>query len=625
MLSSKSFFRDLWGYSQAGQAGSETAFTLYPKYPIAGAGANGGVGEADLAIGYYSNANGAETPQVLCEFKDIRSALDIEQRRKGNRRSPVRQGLDYLSHARRGFIGSEPVLPTWCIISDMNEFRLYWYDRGHQQSLRFVIQPRDLFQTGGLLLPSVEAQFERFLFARVFHRETLLTHGGKAPLLGLIQQQRYKDRDLEKQFYGDYKTVRDQLYTLLLENNGEGTERFPGTRGRIVRLAQKLLDRFIFVFYCEDMGRALAFPPQLLRNFLISRSNDEYFNEDSYTLWDELKGLFSAMNTGAMFGPEKINKFNGGLFAVDHSLERLRIPNKFFCRKAQGQNEASLYQSKDTILYICASYNYASTWAQGLDRAPLVEAATNGDPLAKSLGLYTLGRIFEQSITELEILEAEADGRLSLNKISKRKRDGVYYTPEWVVERIVDETLGPRFSELKIECGWPVEGMPTLEALDAFVVRLQSFKVLDPACGSGAFLISVLRYLIDEWRILRELRKAISGDVMASEDDASLIRDVLRSNIYGVDINAASVEIARLALWLHTAQGDKSLSSLDSTIREGNSLIDDDFYRGQINLGLYDAEERERINAFNWEQQFPEVFKNGGFDAVVGNPPYVKL
>ncbi len=619
------FFRDLWGYLQAGQAGTEAGFTLYPKYPIAGAGAKGGTGEADLAVGYFTNDKMPETPQVLCEFKDVRSALDIEQPRKGNRRSPVRQGLDYLSHARRGMIGSEPILPTWSIVSDMNEFRLYWYDRGHQQSLRFVIQPRDLFQGEGLLTPGEGAQFERFLFARAFHRETLLTRGGKSTLLGLIQQQRFKDRDLEKQFYDDYKRVRDRLYTTLLQHNAEGTDRFPGTRGRIVRLAQKLLDRMIFVFYCEDMGRALAFPPQLLRNFLINRSNDEYFNEDAFTLWDELKGLFRAMNDGTMFGPEKINKFNGGLFAPDPALEKLRIPNSVFCQKGQGQNEASLYLFKETLLYICASYNYSSTWAQRLDRAPLVEAADANGQAVKSLGLYTLGRIFEQSITELEILEAEADGRLSLNEISKRKRDGVYYTPEWVVERIVDETLEPRFAELKRECGWPDEGPPTVEAIDAFEARLRTFSVLDPACGSGAFLITVLRYLVDEWRALRDLRREVSGNAMAGDDTAAIVRDVLRSNIYGVDINAASVEIARLALWLHTARGDKPLSSLDATIREGNSLIDSDFYKGQIDLDFYDADEKERINAFDWQAAFPEVFARGGFDAVVGNPPYVKL
>jgi hypothetical protein len=285
----------------------------------------------------------------------------------------------------------------------------------------------------------------------------------------------------------------------------------------------------------------------------------------------------------------------------------------------QGSNEASLYSYKETLLYLCASYNYASNLgrndgARAFDRAP-----------SKSLGLYTLGRIFEQSITELEILEAEADGRPSVNKLSKRKRDGVYYTPEWVVERIVDETLNPRLAEIKRECDWPSNGDPPLAAIDAYAARLKELTILDPACGSGAFLITALRYLVDEWHQVQGLRRQITRGLAVTDDDGELIAEILKANLYGVDINAASVEIAQLALWLHTARGDKPLSSLSENIREGNSLIGPDCFRGQINLALYDQAEKERVNAFDWQGTFPEIFKRGGFDVVISNPPYVKL
>jgi hypothetical protein len=109
------------------------------------------------------------------------------------------------------------------------------------------------------------------------------------------------------------------------------------------------------------------------------------------------------------------------------------------------------------------------------------------------------------------------------------------------------------------------------------------------------------------------------------DSDDALIADILKSNIYGVDINSASVEISRLALWLHTARGDHSLSLLDENIREGNSLIGSDFYKGQIDLAFYDQNQKERVNAFDWRAAFPAVFARDGFDAVVGNPPYVKF
>jgi hypothetical protein len=371
------------------------------------------------------------------------------------------------------------------------------------------------------------------------------------------------------------------------------------------------------------MGQALAFPPKLFQEFLIDRSTDRYFDPDGTNIWQDLLRLFKAMNEGRAFGGKSINQFNGGLFAEDSDLDRLHVPNSVFCQHMQGSNQASLYIYKQTLLYLCAAYNYASDLG-----TPVVGRSADSQP-SKNLGLYTLGRIFEQSITELEILEADADGRPSVNKLSKRKRDGVYYTPEWVVDYIVDETLGPRLAEIKRECGWPADGDPSPEALDAYAARLKAFTVLDPACGSGAFLITALRYLIDAWHevqgLRRQLRRALPRGAVQEDDEANLIAEILRDNIYGVDINPASVEIAQLALWLHTARGDKPLSALDENIREGNSLIGPDFFRGNVDLPFYDEGEKERVNAFDWEHAFPAVFAQGGFDAVIGNPPYVKL
>lgn len=628
------FFVKTWGYVQSGQIGADSNFTLYPKYSVPGAGARGGAGEADAALGVFNQASGNIVPQVLCEFKDIKSSLDAPQKRKGNNRSPVQQGLDYLMHARRGLFGNEPILPTWAIVTDMNEFRLYWADRGKRQSLRFTISSIDLFQGASLIAETEDARFERFLFYKLFHADTLLvrTPSGRSLLTQLIAKQWVKQRQLESDFYEEYRRYRQHLYQAMLEANAEGTPRYPGTKGRLVRLAQKILDRCIFIFYCEDMGRALGFPPQLLRDFLIHESNDPYYDPDATTIWRRLVALFRAMNDGSAFGEHRLNQFNGGLYASDAELEALEIPNRLFCQPGQGQNEASLYSYPLTLLYLSASYNYASTWAEGLTKAPVADGggALPGDSVKlnpdKSLGLYTLGRIFEQSITELEILEAEADGRVSLNKVNKRKRDGVYYTPEWVVDFIVEETIGSRLRDIKDECGWPKAGsnkLPTERAVLDYEERLKAIKVVDPACGSGAFLITALRFLLEEWTGLQELRKQVSKTFTTRDGESDArIRDILRNNLYGVDINPASVEITQLALWLHTARGDKPLSSLDDHIRDGNSLIGSDFYQG---LAPYKADEQERVNAFDWERAFPDVFAQGGFDAVIGNPPYVKL
>ena len=629
----RNLFEEIWGYRDTGRAEDHT---LYPQHPVPGAGPRGGTGSADAGLGFFEHEGIPPVMQVACEFKPYGINLDAPQRGRGDQRSPVEQCLNYLHLANRPMHGAENVRPRWGVVTDMNEFRLYWYDRGPSQYLQFNIRRTSLFDGLDMLGNSDEARFERFLFQRLFHVDTLLTRGGKPLLEQLISRSWVRARELEKTFYQEYRAYREHLYQSLVEANPN----FPGTRGRLVRLAQKLLDRAIFIFYCEDMGRAIGFPPQLLRDFLIEQSRSQYLDADGTTIWQHMCQLFGAMNDGTAFGDHRINQFNGGLFARDEELEGLAVPNRLFCVRGQGHNEASLYQNKLTLLYLSASYNYAADLAQGLaattpdgteDEAKAAANARKANP-ETALGLYTLGHIFEQSITELEMLEAEAEGRVSVNKESKRKTNGVYYTPEWVVERIVREALGGRLTDLKRECGWTVDASgnaatDNADAIDAYRERLRQVRVLDPACGSGAFLITALKYLLTEWRIMQDLRRRLTSDIMVRDED-EVIRDVLRNNLYGVDINPASVEITRLALWLHTARGDRPLSSLEEHIRDGNSLIDERFWRGDLRLDLGDAEDRERINTFDWRENFPEVFDgspNEGFDVVLGNPPYVKL
>src|SRR5205823_11756566 len=140
---------------------------------------------------------------------------------------------------------------------------------------------------------------------------------------------------------------------------------------------------------------------------------------------------------------------NGGLFEPDALIDGLSIPNQVFAKAGQGTNEASLEGDLKTLFYLSARYNYAA----------------RGD-VRESLSLYTLGHIFEQSITELEYREGELEGRETTAKLSKRKRDGVYYTPEPVVNYLVEQTLGPWFADAKAASGYPrpEEGAPTATA-----------------------------------------------------------------------------------------------------------------------------------------------------------------
>ncbi|MCF8371666.1 MAG: N-6 DNA methylase [Bacteroidales bacterium] len=144
--------------------------------------------------------------------------------------------------------------------------------------------------------------------------------------------------------------------------------------------------------------------------------------------------------------------------------------------------------------------------------------------------------------------------------------------------------------------------------LKAYRNWLLQITICDPACGSGAFLNQALEFLIEEHAYIDELHAQLLGASLVFQDVSN---HILEKNIYGVDINEESVDIAKLSLWLRTAQRGRKLTTLNNNIKCGNSLIDDPTVAGD--------------KAFNWQKEFPSVFEKGGFDVVIGNPPYLRV
>ena len=627
------FFVGTWEYWGTGQRETADGFCMVAQSKVSGAGQTGGQGAADLALGWYGRSGTSPIDQVLCEFKDIRSSLDAPQNRKGNNRSPVKQCFDYLRYAFDQTPANSAVRPSWGIVTDMNEFRLYSRRVGEGQVQRFVIRPRPSDPQGSLLDETPQGCLQRFLFSQVFHRRMLLAERGPTPLERVIEGQGIHEKALEEEFYREYAAYREYLFDTLVACNPD----FAAAKWKLVRLAQRLLDRFLFVLFAEDMGAALNFPHALLRDILAEHSRSVAYDPDDQLLWGVIKKLFRSMADGLPFGKASIPRFNGGLFQDDAELEGLLVPTRVFCLAGQGESPDSMHAYSRTLLYFSAKYNFGTTGAQR----------------QRTIGLYALGRIFEQSLTDLEVLEAHAAGKESLAEITKRKRDGVYYTPEWVTSYIVQETVGRRLDEIKSELGlvdaravtqedvkkWRKaspskrqEGTPGRveryrNTLGLYVKRLESFAVVDPACGSGAFLIQALELLLRERRWVAEERGRIVSELF---DWDEAIRKTLSNNIYGVDINAESVEITKLALWLHTALPGKPLCALDDNIRCGNSLVGPEFtpwYSKKHGLPFAQADEgvRAEVNVFDWRTAFSKILDAGGFDAVIGNPPYVKL
>ena len=224
-----------------------------------------------------------------------------------------------------------------------------------------------------------------------------------------------------------------------------------------------------------------------------------------------------------------------------------------------------------------------------------------------------------------------AEPRGAEKRKSRRKKEGAFYTPAFITRYIIEQALGgvlrDRFEQLRQAHQEAAKGAaravladPRVYALDklkkperAALVRfweawqdeLAAIRLLDPACGSGAFLIEAFDQLHAAYQASNDRLQELRGHRTLFDLD----KRILENNLYGVDLNEEAIEICRLSLWIKTAERGKALTSLDHTIRVGNSIV---------------ADPAVHPKAFDWQAAFPEVFEKGGFDVVVANPPYVR-
>ena len=228
-----------------------------------------------------------------------------------------------------------------------------------------------------------------------------------------------------------------------------------------------------------------------------------------------------------------------------------------------------------------------------------------------------------------------------------RKRNGVYYTPEKIADFIIREIIGARLEDIKKDIGLDSARVLDASRLDEYAERLSALKIIDPSCGDGAFLVQALQFLLEERRWISRKRERITGQAEAFEQD-EISREIIAKNIYGIDVDPESAKLTRLAVWLPIVRSGTPRADLECNIVCGNALVDHDFYtdflpatneqpatNAQPAADAQSAtgtpavggppETSERINAFDWTTAFPEVFAQGGFDCVIGNPPYVKL
>ncbi len=326
------------------------------------------------------------------------------------------------------------------------------------------------------------------------------------------------------------KTLLDDLMHIrsLIANDIEKTYSEKYEINEKDEIIQRIIDRLIFIRRCEDIG----INPDNISLEEIRRLPDN-------KAYPKLKDIFKKYN----------DTYNSGLFAIakDNDCDKIDINGAIIKKLAYY-----LYESKDK------EYIYNFDW----------------------IDADVLGQVYEQYLGK--ILAQTKSGKAKLkNGQVHRKEQGIYYTPTYIVDYIVKNTVGELLKDKKVD--------------------INKIKILDPACGSGSFLIKAFDYM-DNALSLKEDAKQYRIDKQGSY---SIKTEILKNNIYGVDLDNKAVEITKLNLLLKAAEKERRLpDEIDEHIRPGNSLIEDETIAG--------------LNAFKWVDDF----KEGSFDVIIGNPPY---
>jgi len=350
---------------------------------------------------------------------------------------------------------------------------------------------------------------------------------------------------LKKRMSIDKPLLQDLMYIRKeIASDIEKTYKIKFTIEEKDEIVQRIIDRLIFMRCCEDK----EISPE---NLIIK----EIANEVDYKVYKKLKLMFGKYN----------DMYNSGLFAPnkDNECDNIELDGGIIKKLVK-----LLYESKNN------DFIYNFEW----------------------IGADVLGQVYEQYLGMILSQTKSGNAKLKEGQVHK-KEQGIYYTPTYIVEYIVNNTIGELLKDKKIDH--------------------KNIKILDPACGSGSFLIQAFDVLNNELSTREEHKQ----NKIDTQGMYSLKTEILKKNIYGVDLDNKAVEITKLNLLLKASEKYRKLpSEVDLHIKHGNSLIDDNQIAG--------------LDAFKWEEQFPDIIqfdkdgklKSGyGFDIIIGNPPYFTM
>ena len=400
-----------------------------------------------------------------------------------------------------------------------------------------------------------------------------------------------RTKTVDKVFLSMLEKSRLELGKNIFKNNG-GKVVFE--HNQINESVQRILDRILFLRFCEARGIETG-------QTLESICDKSQHAIDGTSAYEELAKHFQKLGKPT----SNVPFFNGNLFSK-HFSQALTIDNKWlleFIDNLSGEKSPYLFEV---------------------------------------MPIEILGSIYEQFLGK-ELIAKGSGVAVDQKKTTVKKDTGVYYTPRYIVDYIVEQTLGKQLSEI-------ANGNGQRPSLKDFEKQTSALKVLDPACGSGSFLIRAFERICEHWerRLKDDLPLKDAPNRAAWEKEhrtrcyidpqrdavfltVGLKKKILLDNIYGVDIDPAAVEVTQLSLYLKMLEHETKttlvkqkdlfpsdiaiLPALKDNIKCGNSLISSDF------SAL--PEDLTRVQAFDWSVQFEAIMKDRGFDTVIGNPPYL--
>lgn len=391
--------------------------------------------------------------------------------------------------------------------------------------------------------------------------------------------------EVDDAFLTEIEEWRSDLARNLAARNSELSQR------ELNEAVQKTIDRIVFLRICEDRGIEAY-------GQLIGLTN-------SHTIYQRLCELFRKAD----------DRYNSGLFHFTREKNRNEEADEWTL--ALKIDDRVLKEIIRRLYYPESPYEFAVMPAE------------------------ILGQVYEQFLGKVIRLTKGHQAKVE-DKPEVKKAGGVFYTPAYIVNYIVEQTVGkllegkePHEVAARTKSTWkPIKGVRPL-------------TVLDPACGSGSFLIGAYQYLLDwyrDWYVENDPTKHKDRIYQTRKDQWRLTtverKRILLDHIYGVDIDAQAVEVTKLSLLLKVLEGEnqetlqrqlrlfreRALPDLADNIKCGNSLVGPDFYQGK-QIELFGDDDRMRINVFDWSGKdgFREIMNAGGFDAVIGNPPYVRM